>query len=413
MELDDVVLHEAATTAIGCSADLSLHRVQRLANGPIDERTFVERIDQSLAKATRYLLDRQGEDGEWRSDVYGSFKDGDALTPLVLEALLAVQPTAKAQDQCRRGADYLAGKARPGGAIDVKPPYPVYTASLTVVVLSRLDIPEHRTARDAWLNYLREQQLTEKLGWHREDLQFGGWGYAKEPPLRPAAGRPVPTVDEPNLSATVFALEALRAGGCTASDPAVRDAAVFVQRCQNFSDQHSAIEAALDDGGFFFIHGDMTRNKGGVAGVDRMGRTRYVSYGSTTADGLRALLLCDLAPDHPRVVAAKCWLAAHFDSEHHPGSYPAERKGSRPALDYYYSASLARAFRSLGVHDVATSIGTTKWAPILAKGLLDRQSEDGSWSNPVVDVREDDPLVSTPLAILALAICREHLRGTD
>ena len=380
---------------------------------PIDEQTSVERIDQSLARAVRYLLDRQGENGEWRSDVYGSFKDGDALTPLVLEALLAVQPAGNAQEQCRKGADYLAGKVRPGGAIDVKPPYPVYTASLTVVVLSRLDIPEHRTARDAWLNYLREQQLTEKLGWHREDLQFGGWGYAKEPPLRPAAGRPVPTVDEPNLSATVFALEALRAGGCTASDPAVRDAAVFVQRCQNFSDQHSAIEAALDDGGFFFIHGDMTRNKGGVAGVDRMGRTRYVSYGSTTADGLRALLLCDLAPDHPRVVAAKCWLAAHFDSEHHPGSYPAERKGSRPALDYYYSASLARAFRSLGVHDVATSIGTTKWAPILAKGLLDRQSEDGSWSNPVVDVREDDPLVSTPLAILALAICREHLRGTD
>ena len=383
------------------------------ANSPIDERTFVERIDQSLARATRYLLDRQGEHGEWRSDVYGSFKDGDALTPLVLEALLAVQPTGKAREQCRKGADYLAGKVRSGGAIDAKLTYPVYTASLAVVVLSRLDLPEHRAARDAWLHYLYEQQLTEKLGWHREDPQFGGWGYAKEPPLRPAAGRPVPTVDEPNLSATVFALEALRAGGCTARDPALRDASVFVQRCQNFSDVHGEVEVALDDGGFFFIHGDPTRNKAGVAGVDTMGRTRYVSYGSATADGLRALLLCDLAPDHPRVVEAKRWLAAHFDSSHHPGSYSTERKGSRPALDYYYSSSLARAFHSLGVHEVATSTGTTEWADVLAKGLLDRQSEDGSWSNPVVDVREDDPLVATPLAILALAICREHLRGPD
>ena len=383
------------------------------ANGPIDERTFVERIDQSLARATRYLLVRQAEHGEWRSDVYGSFKDGDALTPLVLDALLAVQPTGKAQEQCRRGADYLAGKVRSGGAIDAKLTYPVYTASLAVVVLSRLNFPEHRAARDTWLNHLRKQQLTENLGWHREAPQFGGWGYAKEPPLRPASGQPIPPLDEPNLSATVFALEAMHTGGCTPRDPAVRDAAVFVQRCQNFSDTPAVVEAALDDGGFYFIHGDPTRNKGGVAGVDRMGRTRYVSYGSATADGLRALLLCDLAPDHPRVVEAKRWLAAHFDSDHHPGSYPAERKGSRPALDYYYSSSLARAFHSLGVHEVATSTGTTEWADVLATGLLDRQSEDGSWSNPVVDVREDDPLVATPLAILALAICREHLRGPD
>ena len=383
------------------------------ANGPPDEQTLVERVGRSLASAARYLLDRQGEHGEWRSDVYGSFKDGDALTPLVLEALLAVQPTGKIQEQCHKGADYLAGMVRSGGAIRARLTYPVYTASLAVVVLSRLDFPEHRAARDAWLTYLREQQLTEKLGWRREDREFGGWGYAKEPPLRPAPGRPVPTLDAPNLSATVFALEALRAGGCTARDPALRDANVFVQRCQNFSDTHGDAEPALDDGGFFFIQGDATRNKAGVASVDRIGRARYISYGSATADGLRALLLCDLAPDHPRVVEAKRWLAAHFDSSHHPGSYSTERKGSRPALDYYYSSSLARAFHSLGVHEVATSTGTTEWADVLATGLLDRQSEDGSWSNPVVDVREDDPLVSTPLAILALAICREHLRGTD
>jgi hypothetical protein len=38
--------------------------------------------------------------------------------------------------------------------------------------------------------------------------------------------------------------------------------------------------------------------------------------------------------------------------------------------------------------------------------LLKRQRDDGSWSNPAVLVREDDPLVATSLAMRALADCR-------
>src|SRR5205823_2811541 len=135
-----------------------------------------------------------------------------------------------------------------------------------------------------WLNYLCAQQLTERLGWRREDPQFGGWGYAKEPPYRPGPGRPAPTLHEPNLSATVFALQALRAAGCSPADPAVRNARVFVQRCQNFSERQSEAQPAFDDGGFFFIHNDSTRNKAGAVGLDQTRHTRYASYGSTTAD---------------------------------------------------------------------------------------------------------------------------------
>ena len=105
---------------------------------------------------------------------------------------------------------------------------------------------------------------------------------------------------ESNLSATVTALEALRAAGITASDPDVRKALLFCERCQNFGD-----EPAFDDGGFHFIYDDGVRNKAGVAGMDRQGRERYVSYGSATADGFRALLNCGLPRDHPRVAAAR------------------------------------------------------------------------------------------------------------
>src|SRR5207249_6837762 len=107
--------------------------------------------------------DWQGQRGDWCSDVYGSFKAGDALTPLVLEALLAVKPTPRLREQCRRGADFLAELVHSGEGTGAGPhglTYPAYTAALAVIVLSRADSPNHRAARNAWLNYLCAQQLT-------------------------------------------------------------------------------------------------------------------------------------------------------------------------------------------------------------------------------------------------------------
>jgi hypothetical protein len=395
-----------ALLAAGAAPICSVAGLTRSAPNRVHEEPYTVRIDRSLEKAGHYLLAQQGDHGDWRSDVYGSFKDGDALTPLVLHALLAVKPTPMLPEQCHRGAEHLAGLIHSGSPGLT---YPAYTASLSVVVLSRADFPHHRAARDAWLEYLCARQMTERLGWRRCDPQFGGWGYAKDLPFCPEPGRAVPALHEPNLSATVFALEASRAAGRRPTDAALQDAKVFVQRCQNFSDGQSDAKPPFDDGGFFFIHNDATRNKAGVAGMDKSGRTRYVSYGSTTADGVRALLLCGLDCNDPRVVAAKNWLTAHFDSDHHPGAYPAARRGSRPALDYYYCASLAQAFHELVVRQALPAGRTAQWAPTLAEGLLRRQGADGAWRNPSVDVREDDPLIATSFAILALAMCREHL----
>ena len=38
----------------------------------------------------------------------------------------------------------------------------------------------------------------------------------------------------------------------------------------------------------------------------------------------------------------------------------------------------------------------------MAAELLDRQGEDGSWANAVLLVREDEPLVATSFAVIAL-----------
>src|SRR5438128_3396340 len=137
----------------------------------------LDRRDRALEAAAKYLIDHQDADGAWRSDVYGIFKDGPSLTPLVLETLLALPSSTRSEAACQKGAAYLARLVRPDGTIDEGPhglSYPVYTAVFAVRGLSRTQMAEFRQARDAWLRFLRQRQLTEELGWQPADKQYGG-----------------------------------------------------------------------------------------------------------------------------------------------------------------------------------------------------------------------------------------------
>jgi squalene-hopene/tetraprenyl-beta-curcumene cyclase len=369
----------------------------------------LERIGHALASAEHYLIGRQNADGTWRSDTYGVFKDGPSLTPLVLDTLLRSGSSDECHVACGKAAAYLAAMVHADRTINGGPnglSYPLYTSALAIRVLSQPGNEKHRKARDAWLAFLRKRQLTEDLGWQPADKPYGGWGYCHDIPRKPKPGEPTLPLTESNLSATVFALEALKAAGCASDDPAFQKALVFVERCQNFCDHAKEQDPAFDNGGFFFIYDDAVRNKAGTAGKDRTGRERFYSYGSTTADGLRGLLACGLPKAHPRVLAARQWLETHFDPARHPGNYNQDREVNRSAVYYYYCWSLAQAFSTMGVRQIDTEAGTVYWAEAMAEELISRQEKDGSWSNPAVAVREDDPVVATSLAAGALAVCR-------
>jgi squalene-hopene/tetraprenyl-beta-curcumene cyclase len=360
----------------------------------------VDRVGRALDSAGRFLTSHQSADGAWRSDVYGNFQKGDALTPLVLEALARIDPGG---ESFRKGSDYLARLVPEAGKLDadaVELDYPVYTAAGAVVVLSRPENGRHRRAREAWLAYLRQLQLTEELGWQPTDREYGGWGYAAVRPRKPHPGELRPALLESNLSATAAALAALKAAACPADDPAFARALVFVDRCQNFADVPEQADADFDDGGFFFIYDDPVRNKAGPAGSDRHGRPRFASYGSTTADGLRALRACGRPADHPRVQAARRWLERHFQPDRQPGRFTPDAEPRRNAVYFYYAAVVADAIQVALPHGRAA-------VDSLAEDLLARQRNDGSWLNPVRASREDDPLVATSLAVLALARCRD------
>src|SRR5262245_59722355 len=128
----------------------------------------LERLDQGLASASRFLIGRQDADGAWRSDVYATFRDGPALTPLVVCALSSLPASSEHEKACRKGAVYLAGMVKEDGTIDAKTHmlhYPVYISAQSVIVLSKAGNESYKKSRDAWLAYLCERQLTEELGW--------------------------------------------------------------------------------------------------------------------------------------------------------------------------------------------------------------------------------------------------------
>lgn len=325
--------------------------------------------EDSIRRGLAFLAEQQSEDGAWRSKVVEPFKDGPSLTPVVLKVFVYTPDTLIGEqgDQIREaGESYLAG-------LDEKAlselAFPVYSVSLGAAVL-----PEGEQ-RKRWLAFLRGHQLTEELGWSPDDIEYGGWGESIKPYRKPADKKPEERANyaSPNISNTLFALAALRLSGIAADDPAVQKALKFVERCQNHP----------GDGGFFFSPVNLTQNKA----KDRN------SYGSTTADGLRALSLCGVAADEPRRQAAVKWLAENFEAEQVPGLKPDS------PIYFYYCWSLAHSWRYFEKPD-STQVRE------LEQQLVKLQRADGSWSNSNPQMTENDPLVATSMAVSALVLAQ-------
>lgn len=198
------------------------------------------RREHAMANATMWLIEKQSPDGAWRSDVYSAFKSGAALTPQVVVALQSASEPGMlpviGRDPVSDGCDWITKLVKPDGSIEEAAKgeleYPVYTAALAAIALSHPDQKKHKKARDAFVKFLLSHQLTEQNGWKPEERQYGGWGYCRLLPKRPAPGTFSPPLVESNLSATVFALEALKAAGVKDKDVYAK-ALAFVRRCQN------------------------------------------------------------------------------------------------------------------------------------------------------------------------------------
>ncbi len=352
------------------------------------KRSLPDQIEAAVARAADFLVAKQGADGSIRSPVYAYFKDGYALTPLVLAALFAAP--AQGEAAYARGVDFIATMVVDGKLRDDvdAPRYPLYSMAIGVLVLNRPGNERQRTVRDALVRALRGRQLVEENGWRPDAPSYGGWSYFDGVP-----NRPEDPDDQANLSATLYAVGALALAGVPPTDPALVRARAFVERCQNA------------DGGFLFAPAIPDGNKAGV------GR----SYGSMTADGVRALLRLGVPPDDPRVARAAAWLERSFDPTRNPGDFVPVNEIRRDSSYYYWTWTAAHALRDLdqgAERRSAPRRPPASWAAPLAEALLARQRADGSWANPASEMREDDPVVATSFATAALGVCRLALTST-
>ncbi len=368
---------------VGCRAPVP---TPPLPPPPDPTVALVADIDLAMERGAAYLIAAQQQDGRWRSDIYGAMQSGRAQSPLVLSALLfSPAATPGIAQAYASGVDFLASP--PKGALQ----YPVYALALGAMVLSVPANRRHLAVRDELITQLRGRQLTEALGWTADDASYGGWGYWPQVPTRspPAPARITHELLSSNLSSTLFALAALVMAGVPPDDPAFAAARTFVERCQNHAD---------GDGGFIFTPANDIQNK---AGPDGAGGFR--SYGTMTADGVRALFLLGAPSGGPRLQAASGWLSSRWDPAVPPGEFPVGWQWKRDAAYYYWAWSSAHALYGLGADN--------GWPGRLAGELLKRQEADGAWRNRFTSMREDDPLVATPLALAGLGLARMALTG--
>ena len=279
-----------------------------------------------------------------------------------------------------RAIAFIRRHTRTDGALGMDDPgipdYPNYATALAVSALCRAGSAGWEEQVRPMVEYLRAQQFTEQNGWDRQDPVYGAWGMGGERHTKPATGH----VD---LSMTRHVLDALRAAGVPDSDPVFERAGLFLERCQNFEAQRRGDI----DGGFFFSTTEFDTNKAGHDG------THFRSYGTTTADGVLALLATGRPASDPRIIAAAEWLKSHHRDMEVPGFVgPAYQRWPR-GLAFYYSAASSQAFRALHVDA----------GPRVADSLRRTQRADGSWANPENLVKEDDPLIASAFAVRALA----------
>ncbi len=262
----------------------------------------------TLRKAAAYLWTRQEPDGGWHSHTYGLLRSGQSLTPFVLDALLEVPDDVYTQPRANvdRAIAFLRANTQPYGALGTSdrdiPDYPNYATALAVSALCRAHHVGWQAQIAPMIAWLRLQQFTEQNGWRPPDPAYGAWGMGGDRRTPPSTGH----VD---LSMTLYVLQALRAAGAADSDPALVSARVFVERCQNFEPLHPDDS----DGGFFFSTTEADTNKAGQE------RDHFRSYGTTTADGIQALLATGHPPNDARVIAAQRWLTTHHRDMHVPG----------------------------------------------------------------------------------------------
>ena len=369
----------------------------KMTNGEIlhstqEDISLKKEVDRSVKMAFEFLKKRQNTDGSWSNHEF------PALTGLVIYAFLTSpehRNTIEKPIFLKRGLDFIVKNAKPNGAIYNKG-LPNYNTAICIMTLMAANETHYHPYIIKGRRYLISLQDDKgKVGVADQPCD-GGVGYG--------------TKDHPDLSNTYIALESIRMTEVLESDQHLqryielekmqkttldwKAAITFIQRCQNlpqFNDQIWASDDPKNKGGFIYFPGDSKAGKETL----KDGKLALRSYGSMTYAGLLSFIYADLEKNDPRVKTAYEWLCRNYTLDENPGM-------GKQGLYYYYH-TMAKALTAYGNDILVTDENKAiNWRKELTIKLVELQQGDGSWVNESGRWWENDPILVTSYALIAM-----------
>jgi squalene-hopene/tetraprenyl-beta-curcumene cyclase len=315
----------------------------------------------SVDKGVAFLKKQQSDNGSYGNHV--------GLTAEAILALTTSYHHYEPEDGpfISLATDWLVKQQRPDGAISGDAT-PTYNTALAILALHSVSPKAFKKQIEAGQKFLAGVVLDEADKVNPKDAYYGGMSYGSLEEERP------------DLSNLQFGLEALRKTDYDPNADVWKKAQMFVTRCQNRSESNDQ-EWAGNDGGFTYRP---TGNHG-----------TFASFGSMTFAGLKSLIFSNAKKDDPRVQSAWSWIQKNYTFNEHPG------RGT--VTYYYYLQTAASALNAFGEPYVTDDKGRKHlWAADLIARLASLQKPDGSWVNSDGQYWEDNPLLVTSRAVIAL-----------
>jgi hypothetical protein len=255
-------------TFLATSASLAAVHAARLsfAQDKTAAGAEAKKLDAAVTKAIDFLrIKGQADDGSFTKQV------GVGITALAAAGLLA-HGRSPDDPTVAKALKFLEQNVQPTGGIHL-PNGRLKTYETCVAVLC-FSAANKDGRYDALLKkadkFLKELPFDAAEGHDPSSFYFGGAGYGGQ-------GRP-------DLSNTAFLIDALKSTGNGPDDESIKNALIFVSRCQNLESPHNTtpFAAKINDGGFYYTPVP------GRDSEDASGGLR--SYGAMSYSGLKSMI---------------------------------------------------------------------------------------------------------------------------
>jgi hypothetical protein len=346
-----------------------------------------------LDGAVKWLVAQQDESGAFKSRRYGAMKQGAAMTSLALYALSGTSGETRKENResIERAFEFLmpGTKARgrvanPDGSLD----HPVYSTAMFLVAAHRFEKELDSELVNTLIKYLVDAQCAEGRGFTSDNPNYGGWDVIG-PDVMP--GKTSGT----NVSVTYFVLEAI---DCWLADETLtEETRAFVDR-KKVRDWLVRLHKRSGGKGFLF-----TAQPGSALNKSKTAQGQPRAYSTATCDAWSSLCLLREDDWHSDGFnSLEQWLKLNVKASTIFGFEVGDQSGWPAALHFYHLQGLSRVAKPF-TQESSEDEWAAQTCRDISKLLKEAQKQDGRFENESALMRENDPLIATSFAIIALS----------